>query len=74
MSITGSYIRPLRRKYHTSQEELSQLLGVSRQTISSLENGHPCPSLTLAYDLSKVFNCRIEDLFIFDDLAIFEED
>jgi putative transcriptional regulator len=49
-----------------TQEELSQRLKVSRQTIISLESGKYNPSLVLANKLAQVFDCRIEDLFIFE--------
>jgi putative transcriptional regulator len=45
---------------------LAKLVDVSRQTIYFLETGKYNPSLQLAYKLAQVFNCLIEDLFIFD--------
>lgn len=47
-----------------SQQVLADLLGVSRQTVISLEKGRYDPSLPLAFKLAAVFGCRIEDLFI----------
>ncbi|MGP9780853.1 helix-turn-helix transcriptional regulator [Glutamicibacter sp. AOP12-B1-11] len=46
-----------------SQQALADELGVSRQTIISLEKGRYDPSLPLAFKLAEVFGCRIEDLF-----------
>lgn len=46
-----------------SQQALADELGVSRQTIISLEKGRYDPSLPLAFKLAEVFDCRIEDLF-----------
>ena len=46
-----------------SQEKLSSLLDVSRQTIISIERGRYVPSLELALKLARVFKCKIEDLF-----------
>jgi len=46
-----------------SQAHLAQLLGVSRQTVISIERGRFDPSLPLAFRLATVFECRIEDLF-----------
>jgi putative transcriptional regulator len=46
-----------------TQEALGQALGVSRQTIISIERGRFDPSLPLAFRVSKFFGCRIEDLF-----------
>ena len=46
-----------------SQQHLADELGVSRQTIISIEKGRYDPSLPLAFRLAAVFDCRIEDLF-----------
>jgi putative transcriptional regulator len=46
---------------------LSELVGVSRQTIISLENGKYNPSLELAFKLARAFGCKIEDIFIFQE-------
>ena len=46
-----------------SQQRLADELGVSRQTIISIEKGRYDPSLPLAFRLAAVFHCRIEDLF-----------
>lgn len=53
-----------RKEHGFSQQALADLLGVSRQTIISLEKGRYDPSLPLAFKLSAVFGCKIEDLFI----------
>lgn len=50
-----------------SQEELAQALEVSRQTISSLENGRYNPSIILAFKLSRYFNKSIEEIFIYKE-------
>lgn len=49
------------------QDELGKMLGVSRQTISSLENGRYNPSIMLAYKISKLFGMTIEEVFIFEE-------
>ncbi|MFT4221000.1 MAG: helix-turn-helix transcriptional regulator [Microbacterium sp.] len=46
-----------------SQQRLADELGVSRQTVISIEKGHFDPSLPLAFRLAAIFACRIEDLF-----------
>ncbi|SEL16437.1 helix-turn-helix transcriptional regulator [Rhodococcus maanshanensis] len=46
-----------------SQAELAARLGVSRQTIISIERGRFDPSLPLAFSIAEVFGCRIEDVF-----------
>ncbi|MCC3265576.1 helix-turn-helix transcriptional regulator [Arthrobacter gengyunqii] len=52
-----------RQEIGWSQERLADELGVSRQTIISIEKGRYDPSLPLAFRLAEVFHCRIEDLF-----------
>ena len=53
----------LRTERNWSQQRLADLLGVSRQTVISLERGRFDPSLPLAFNLAKLFGCRIEDIF-----------
>ncbi|MFJ8234638.1 helix-turn-helix transcriptional regulator [Ureibacillus sp. NPDC094379] len=60
-------IKDLRTIYDLTQDELAERLDVSRQTIISLEKGRYNPSIMLAYKISKVFMCRIEDVFIFEE-------
>lgn len=50
-----------------TQQELADLVGVSRQTIMQLERNRYNPSMLLAYSISKVFNVSIEDLFDFKE-------
>ena len=60
-------IEQLRKDQGMTQQQLASSLGVSRQTIISLENGKYNPSLKLAMDIAKVFNTQVEDLFSFID-------
>ena len=60
-------IEKIRKVRGINQEELAKALGVSRQTISSLENGRYNPSIELAYKLSKYFGMTIEEVFIFEE-------
>ena len=53
----------LRTERNWSQQRLADLLGVSRQTVISLERGRFDPSLPLAFNLATLFGCRIEDIF-----------
>ncbi len=46
-----------------TQQKLADLLGVSRQTIISVENGKHDPSLTLAFNMATVFSCTVDELF-----------
>ena len=60
-------IEEIRTKRGIRQEDLAKELGVSRQTISSLENGRYNPSIMLAYKLARYFDMTIEELFIFEE-------
>ncbi len=60
-------IEKLRDEKGIRQEELARELGVSRQTISSLENGRYNPSILLAYKVAVFFGLTIEEVFIFEE-------
>ncbi len=60
-------IRNLRKEKGVTQDELALCLGVTRQTIISLENEKYNASLNLAYKISKYFNLSIEEIFIFEE-------
>ncbi|UYP44253.1 hypothetical protein NEF87_000538 [Candidatus Lokiarchaeum ossiferum] len=60
-------IRELRKENNMSQVDLADALGVSRQTISSLETGKYMPSLKLAMKISRVFKIPIEEIFEMED-------
>jgi putative transcriptional regulator len=60
-------IKELRARYDLTQEELANKVGVRRETIVFLEKGKYNPSLKLAYDIAKVLNSTIEEIFIFDE-------
>lgn len=49
------------------QDELAKALEVSRQTISSLENGKYNPSILLAFKIARYFQLSIEDIFIYEE-------
>ena len=49
------------------QDELAKALEVSRQTISSLENGKYNPSIVLAFKIARYFKLSIEDIFIYEE-------
>lgn len=63
----NNILRELREARSMTQEDLAALVGVSRQTIISLEKGKYNPSITLAHNLAKVFKLHIEDVFIFEE-------
>ena len=60
-------IKEYREKVGMKQSELAELVNVRRETIVCLENGRYNPSLKLAMDIAKVFNVKVEDLFLFVD-------
>ena len=60
-------IEETRNEKGIRQDELAKLMGVSRQTISSLENGRYNPSILLAYKIAKYFGMTIEEVFIFEE-------
>lgn len=60
-------IAALRKTGRITQEELGDAVGVTRQTIISLENGRYNASLLLAHKLAKYFHLTIEDLFFFEE-------
>ena len=59
-------IEEIRKERGVRQEEFAKLMGVSRQTISSLENGRYNPSILLAYKIAKYFDLTIEEVFVFE--------
>ena len=61
-------IRELRKARKMSQEELADLVGTTRQTITSIEVGKYTASLPLAYKIAQVFGLTIEEVFDFSDL------
>lgn len=60
-------IAELRRAEKITQEELGRAVGVTRQTIISLESGRYNASLRLAYKLARYFGRRIEEVFLFEE-------
>lgn len=60
-------IAELRKPRKITQEELAVAVGVTRQTIISLESGKYNASLQLAYNISKFFEMSIEEIFIFEE-------
>lgn len=61
-------ISELRKQHKLSQEELAMVVGVTRQTITSLECGKYTASLVLAYKIAKYFGLTIEEVFDFSEL------
>lgn len=60
-------VREYRESLGLTQERLGELVGVSRQAINSIETEKFEPSIWLAYDISNVFQCSIEEIFLFEE-------
>ena len=60
-------IENIRKEKNIRQEDFAKAMGVSRQTISSLENGRYNPSILLAYKIAKYFEMTIEEVFLFEE-------
>ena len=60
-------IEIIRKEREILQDEMAKAMGVSRQTISSLENGRYNPSIMLAYKIAKYFGMTIEEVFVFEE-------
>jgi len=60
-------VEQLRKEMGLSQEEFARALRVSRQTVSSIENGKYNPSLELAFQIADFFQKTIEELFLWKE-------
>lgn len=60
-------IPELRKEKKLSQAELADIVGVTRQTITSIETEKYIASLPLAYKIAKYFNLKIEDVFYLEE-------
>lgn len=60
-------IEEKRKAQGLTQQQLAVLLGVSRQTIISLESGKYNPSILLAHRIAQTFGVRIEEIFLFEE-------
>lgn len=60
-------IEEIRTQRGIRQEDFAKAMGVSRQTISSLENGRYNPSILLAHKIAKSFGMTIEEVFLFEE-------
>lgn len=61
-------LKVLRAENNYTQEDLADIIGVSRQTINAIEKGKFDPSLPTAFRISKLFKLPIEDIFHFEEL------
>ncbi len=60
-------LEELRNQRGLKQDELAAILRVSRQTVSSLENGRYNPSILLALRIARYFGLTVEDIFLYDE-------
>ena len=63
--VLKNNVKKIRQKKGISQESLAKMAGVSRQTISSIENGQFSPTAKLALILCTILEVKFEDLFYF---------
>ena len=63
----GINIKRYRKERGLTQDDLAKAVDVTRQTIISLENGKYIASLQLAHKISKYFDMKIEDVFVFEE-------
>lgn len=61
-----NYIKQFRLEFGLTQQELAQKVWVRRETIVFLEMGKYNPSLKLAFQIAKIFNRKIEEIFLID--------
>ncbi len=60
-------LKEYRARIGVNQQEMGQLVNVSRQTISLIERGDYSPSVTLAIKIAKVFDAKVEDIFEYEE-------
>ncbi|MEV0269722.1 helix-turn-helix transcriptional regulator [Hamadaea sp. NPDC050747] len=63
LELTGNDVRELRTRRGLSQADLAAAMGVSRQTVNSIETGRYTPSLPLAIALARFFETTVEEMF-----------
>ncbi|MCP2329143.1 putative transcriptional regulator [Hamadaea flava] len=63
LELTGNDVRELRMRRGLSQADLAAAVGVSRQTVNSIETGRYTPSLPLAIALARFFETTVEEMF-----------
>ncbi|MBE5882377.1 MAG: helix-turn-helix transcriptional regulator [Lachnospiraceae bacterium] len=60
-------LKEYRARINVNQQEMGQLVNVSRQTISLIERGDYSPSVTLAIKIARVFDAKVEDIFDYEE-------
>lgn len=62
-----NHLKEHRARLGVNQQQMGQMAGVSRQTISQIERGDYSPSVTLALKLAKLCGCTVEDIFTYEE-------
>ena len=65
--ILRNRLKERRAALNVNQQEMGRLCGVSRQTISLIEQGDYSPSVTLAIKIARTFGVSVEDIFIYEE-------
>lgn len=60
-------LKEYRAKIGVNQQQMGELVGVSRQTISQIERGDYSPSVTLALKIAKIFDVPVENIFEYEE-------
>ena len=62
-----NHLKEYRARIGVNQQQMGELVGVSRQTISQIERGDYSPSVTLALKIAKVFSVPVENIFVYEE-------
>ena len=60
-------IKVARAGQNITQQQLAEAVGVSRQTINAIESGKFVPSTVLALKMARIFNCKVEEIFLLEE-------
>ena len=59
-------LKVYRAMRNITQEDLAKAVGVTRQTVIAIEKGNYNPSLELAFKIARLFDAKIEDIFMYE--------
>ena len=62
-----NHLKEYRARIGVNQQQMGELVGVSRQTISQIERGDYSPSVTLALKIARVFDVPVENIFVYEE-------
>ena len=62
-----NHLKEYRAKIGVNQQQMGELVGVSRQTISQIERGDYSPSVTLALKIARIFDVPVENIFVYEE-------